>query len=154
MLTLTHLLHLIVGVTWAGGNLFFALCLMPAMARRPADEAHALFEGIGRAAGLVMGVSGALVLITGPIRAVVGGGIGAVSDVFTPYGLMVLASFVIAVAVAGIDGASRGRLRRAFDNPATYPAVAGAVARRNAWVTSIGMLAVILIMGAMGLGLY
>lgn len=154
MMNLFHFLHLLSAVTWAGGTLFFGLVLMPAMARRPAAEAQALYEGIGRSSGLLMGISGVLVLVTGPLRAVFGGGLTQWSDIWTPYGLMVISAFVIAFVASGVDGASRGRMRRAFEDPATYPEVAGVAARRNAWVSGGAMVALILIMGALGLGMY
>ncbi|WP_138424482.1 hypothetical protein [Maritimibacter alexandrii] len=149
-----HILHLLAATTWAGGNLFFALILLPAMARSPAAEASALFDRIGPASGLVMGVSGVLVLVTGPLRAWSGGGIPSFGALGSPYGLWVIAAFVIVVAVSGFDGAGRARLRRSFDDPSTYPTVAGGIARRTAWVTAGGMTLLILIMALLGLGLY
>lgn len=153
MLDLLHFLHLLFGTLWAGGMVTVVLVIEPALLRQPVDRAAAQYADIGRLAGPLIGGAGALVLITGPLRAVLGGGIGSFGDLLRPYGLLVALAFLLTLVVAGFSDSHRARFRRALSAGASA-ADLRAQQRRHAAVTVVGISALLGIMTVLGLGLY
>lgn len=151
-LLILHILHLVSGVVWLGGVLFQALVLMPALARAPAAEARAQLERIGPAAASLMGAAGGLVMVTGLLRAWLGGGVQSFADLAHGYGLTVLVALVITMLAPGHDGMVRARLRRLLDDPAAYAAQAPALTWRNAVVTGLAGLVILILMARLGMG--
>lgn len=154
MLEFIHYVHIVSGVVWAGGLLAGVLVYGPAM-RALEPPALATFNAaVARYGGPVMGAAGGLVMLTGIARAIMGGGIRSVGDVFGPYGLWVLAALAIAVAVGAYGDISRGRLRRIAGEGGDPRPAMEASARRDVAVHVGGILAVLAIMVVLGMGLY
>lgn len=151
---LGYALHLVAGVIWAGGVLYTALVVFPALARLPAGQAEAMLARMGWRSGAVMGAAGLLVLLTGPLRAWLSGGVQSLGDLATPYGMIVVAAFVLVFAVQGVDGAFRQRLRRLMADPAAFAAKAPGLARRNAILAGGGIGLVLALMVMLGTGAY
>lgn len=149
-----HVLHLVTAVVWGGGSIFVALILFPSLARLPAAQAQAVLTRIAPLAGVVMGVTGFGVLLTGVLRAWWGGGIASLGDLATPYGVLVSLSFVLTFVITGFEGMFRQRMRRMMDQPEEYARRAPGLARRNAVLTTAGFAAILLMMGLLGTGTY
>lgn len=154
MLELVHYLHIVSGVVWAGSVLAMALIVMPAMRTLEPSARAAFTAAVERHAGPVMGAAGGLVMLTGVARAILGGGIQSLGDVFGPYGLWVLAALVIVGALGG--GTRPGRRAAASaagDGGDPQPAATGGIP--IAVVLRVGgVLAVLAIMVVLGMGLY
>lgn len=151
---LGYVLHLVAGVIWAGGVAYTALVLYPALARAPAGQATAMLAGMARRSAALMGAAGVLVLLSGPWRAWLGGGVQGWGDLTTPYGLIVIAAFVLVFVIQGADGSFRSRLRRLMADPVAYAERAPVLARTNAWIAGAGLAAVLILMALLGTGTY
>lgn len=154
MLTLVHTLHLVSGIVWAGGALFFALVVEPALLRLPPDMMRAYLAAAGRYAGPLMSASGVLLLLTGIARTFAGGAIASPADLLQPYGIAVIASFLLVVAVAVSGARHRGAVQRllAADDSGLVLRLRP-LQRRQALVTAGGILATVVIMAMLGLGM-
>lgn len=154
MLPLIHYLHLLFGILWLGGTLILALAVFPALARLPAAQARETLGGISRAAGPMLGASGGLTAVLGPLRAWYGGGITRWSDFLYPYAQLVVAAFLIMWVVVGVGASFRKRFEALMADPARFAAEAPALARRDGLIEAVLMLVILAIMVVLGLGLY
>lgn len=155
MLELVHALHLLSGVVWAGGALFFALVVEPALLRLPPDTMRAYLAAAGRYAGPLMSSSGIVLLLTGIAHTFVGGAISSPTDLLQPYGLAVIVSFLLVVAVAVSGARHRGAVQRLFaaGDDADLALRLRPLQRRQALVTAGGILATVGLMAMLGLGM-
>jgi putative copper export protein len=151
---LVHLLHIAAGVVWAGGAICFAFVVEPALLRLGPGATRDLLAGSRPYVGPVMGGSGLLLLATGIGRAVLGGGIASLGDLFTPYGLYFLAALAIVLAVTALGHRHRARLSQMLESTAETTPEMYATQRRQAAVTAVGIFATIAIMTILGLGRY
>ena len=58
-------LHMLFGIIWFGGYVFLDFVIWPALLRRPASQAQALFSAIAAPTGRLMALSGTLVVLLG-----------------------------------------------------------------------------------------
>lgn len=152
MLEAVHLLHVLAGVIWAGGAVIYAVVVFPAMAAQPGAEAGRLWQRMLPVVGPVMGGTAVLALVTGLVQAWLSGRLASWADVATAGGISVLVAVALWVAIQGVEGTFRARFRRLMDT-AAFEAEAPSLARRSGWVVAALTLALILLMGAMGMGL-
>ncbi|MCB1387848.1 MAG: hypothetical protein KDK12_01625 [Rhodobacteraceae bacterium] len=149
-----YALHLFAGVLWAGAVAYNALVLYPSLSRLPAAQAATLLARVGPRAGMIVGTAGALVLLSGPLRAWLGGGIRSASDLTSSYGLIVAGAFILAFVVQGFDGTFRRRLRGLMAEPDAYARQAPALAARNAVAVAGGIALILVLMVLLGTGYY
>jgi uncharacterized membrane protein len=111
------------GIIWFGGYVFMAFALWPALLRRPASEAKAIYEAIERPAGTLMIWSGTLVLLLGLLRGIWLGPVKSLQFVFsTAYGLTFLAALIVAIVLSAYGGAtSRKMAERVWDGDRFQP---------------------------------
>lgn len=153
MLELVHFLHIASGTAWAGAALAFAFVVEPALARLEPQAARAYLERQAPFAGRLMSVSGLLLIATGLLRSHLGGGILAPSDLVSSYGLHVLVSLALVLAVTAHGGWHRGRVVRLMAEGGDHRPALARLQRRHALVTGGGILATLVIMTILGLGL-
>jgi putative copper export protein len=154
MLPLIHFAHVLLGTLWLGGTLTLSLALFPALARLPADEAKQGFDRISAFAAPLLGASGGLTMLLGPLRAWLGGGITAWADFTRPYGLLVIAAFVLMTIATALGGRFRRNFLALTADPARFRAEAPALVARDAAIEAVLLVAVVAIMVVLGLGLY
>ncbi|GGA48197.1 hypothetical protein [Pelagibacterium lentulum] len=92
MLELVHYLHIVSGATWGGAAIMATLVWIPAMQALPPDSISGFFSAAGKRARRIIGLAGMTVIITGLLRAYLGGGVRSLEDLWSPYGLWVLAA--------------------------------------------------------------
>ena len=155
VLAIVHFLHLVFGLLWIGGLAVFAIAWYPLLAEFPPDRGGALQSVIGRRAGPAMAIAGIGVMVTGLLRAWLGGGVTEIGDLAAPYGLLVLLSLAIVIAHAVLGGRERKAVAAALQLPAADAAQAlRALARRIRLTTAAAALSVLAIMAMLGLGMY
>jgi len=153
LLEIVHFLHILAGVTWAGGTVFFAFVVEPALLKLGPAVARDLLAKARPHAGALMGGSGFLLLATGIGRPFLGGGITSWRDLFEPYGLLVLAALAVVVLVTILGHRHRATLMRMLEAAETQQNLRMAQLRQMV-VTGTGISATILIMTILGLGQY
>lgn len=154
MLALIHYAHILLAMLWLGGTLTLALAVFPVLARLGSVEAGRLFDAIAAVAGPLLGASGGLTMLIGPLRAYLGGGVTSLADLGSPYGIMVVAAFVLLGSAEALGGLFRRKFKAALVDPARFAATAPAMVARQSLVTTLLALALVAIMVALGLGLY
>jgi putative copper export protein len=155
ILALVHFLHLLFGLLWIGGLAVFAIAWYPLLAELPPERGGALQAAIGRRVGPAMAVAGTAVMVTGLLRAWLGGGVTEIADLAAPYGLLVLLSLAIVIAHAIVGGRERRAVDTAMKLPEADAAPAlRALVRRIRSTTAIAALSVLAIMAMLGLGMY
>lgn len=154
MLTLIHVAHILLGTVWMVGTLILACAVYPILARKPADRARRSLDRIGAVAAPLVGTAGGFTLLIGPLRAYLGGRLTSAADVVQPYGLMVLAAFVLVLGATILHA----RFRRGFvaltANPAGFAQNARSTALVHAVAQLVLMVAIMGLMGALGSGRY
>lgn len=152
MLQTFHFVHMIAGVVYGGSAMIFAWAILPALHRMEPEARSEHFATLQRYATPLMATAGALVLFGGIARAWVSGQIAGFGDLFSGYGLMVTLALVVFVVWQGWDGMTRTRIGRAI--AANDTETLGRIVGPFRAVTSIALLIVLGLMGAMRLGLY
>lgn len=152
MLQTFHFIHMIAGVVYGGAAVIFAWVILPALHRMQPEARGEHFTTLQRYATPVMVTAGALVFVGGIARAWVSGHISGFGDLFSGYGLMVTLAFVVFVLWQGWDGMTRTRIGRAIADGDTE--ALGRIVGPFRAVTSIALLVILGLMGAMRLGLY
>jgi putative copper export protein len=154
MLDLVHYLHLLSGTIWAGGAVFTAFVVEPALLRLEPQAIRTFLPASGRFAGPLMATSGIILLLSAIGRTWLGGGISSFADLGSPYGLYAILALVLVLAVTIAGGRHRARviaiLKREGD---PRPALARNW-RSQAAVTGVGILAILAVMTILGMGLY
>ncbi|MEO8241690.1 MAG: hypothetical protein ABI832_05215 [bacterium] len=153
MLPLVHYAHILLGTIWLGGTLAFSLAFYPALARMPAAEAKRVFDAVAGYAGPLIGASGGLTMLLGPLRAYIGGGVTGWSDFTQPYGRMVVIAFVLVLNAQILGGRFRKGFAALMADPAAFASKAPGRVTANAAIETVLLLAVLGIMVSMGLAL-
>ncbi len=159
LLAATHLLHILSGIVYLGGIAATAFALFPALARMPGETAATFYREYGSRIGPIVGIASLLVIVTGLLRAWLGGGMTQFPDLVSPYGLLVLAAVAVFVVDGFLGGRSRARFEAALerlktDDSEPVRAELGSIASTHKISTSVTMLAVATLMTILGLGLY
>ncbi len=152
MLQTFHIIHVIAGVVYGGAAMLFAWVILPSLHRMEPEARIEFFKVLQGYATPLMATAGALVFFGGIARAWVSGQIDGLSGLFTGYGLMVTLAFVVFVVWQGWDGMTRARIGRVIADKDTE--ALGRIVGPFRAVTSIALLIVLGLMGAMRLGLY
>jgi putative copper export protein len=153
-LPLLHFVHVFAGVTWAGSAMAMAFMVYPALFEQDREAILRFQHSWGRRAGALMGISGSLILVSGPLRAWAGGGLTSLADLATPYGMLVLAALVIVLGHTFAGVWERRRIDAIIAaNPDPRAALRPIVVQMKL-VTALAMAAIVAIMIVMGLGLY
>lgn len=154
LLDIVHYLHILSGVTWAGGTFLMMVGVYPVLARMPAGAAQDVFKRLARRASMVLGAAGGLTLLLGLGRAAAGGGIRSFSDLGSGYGMAVIAAIVVWVLVGATEVRFRRRFEALLGDEAGFSALAPAMVNRGALIVSALFALLIAVMAVLGLGLY
>jgi uncharacterized membrane protein len=154
MLDLVHYLHILSGTIWAGGAVFMAFVVEPALLKLEPQAIRTFLPASGRFAGPLMGVSGAILLLSAIGRTWLGGGIASFADLGSPYGLYAILAFVLVLAVTIAGGRHRARITAILGREGDPRPALAANWRGQAAVTGIGILAILAVMTILGMGLY
>ena len=99
-LVVVQWLHILAGITWFGAYIFLDFVIWPALLRRPALEAKAANEVIGKVASPLMIVAANLVVVLGIVRGTLLGPIRSFAFLLgTAYGLTWLGALLLAIAL-------------------------------------------------------
>jgi len=147
-------LHIVAGIVWAGGVAFFALVVWPALLTRPPAEARALYTGMERFAGPVLGTAGGLSILLGILR---GTWLGPVQswDAWwgTRYGQLMTVAFLVVFALLVYGGYMRRRMdTRVFNEGQWHPGAARFIWRSSV-ITLAGLGVVLACMVMMRVGI-
>ncbi|WBY08384.1 hypothetical protein PIB19_02390 [Sphingomonas sp. 7/4-4] len=153
-LPILHFVHVMAGVIWAGGAIAMAFMVYPAFFEQDRETILKFQHSWGKRAARLMGVSGSLILITGPLRAWVGGGISSFDDLTSSYGLLVVGAFALVLVHTFIGVFERRRIQAIIEANVEPQPLLRPLARQMMLVTGAAMAAIVAIMIAMGLGLY
>jgi len=105
-------LHIGSGIVWVGGYAFATFIIWPALLRRPAVEALAMFDAINKPISQLMGGSAQAVFWLGILRGTVFGPIKSTEVLFkTPYGHTFMGAIVLTLVAVVISAVSASRLR-------------------------------------------
>ncbi len=97
-------LHLLGGASWLGASIFANVVLVPYVGRRPPAERPELVQRLVRAPERLVIGSAMLAGVTGLLLGVTSGRIRGVDDAFTPFGMLWVASIVVAIGVFATGG--------------------------------------------------
>lgn len=101
VLVLVQWLHILCGIIWFGGYIFLDFAVWPALLRRPAAEAQAASESLGKASQPLMILGGNTVVLLGILRGTLLGPIKSFAFLFgSAYGFTWLAALVLALALS------------------------------------------------------
>lgn len=154
MFELIHFLHIVSGVTWGGAAIIGTLVWIPALQALEPAEIGRYFAAAGRRARKLMGPAALLTILTGLARAYLGGGVRSIQDLWSSYGLLVLAALAIfiGIRVYGIHSGKESQAAiRNGDDP--RPALQRKFAM-DVLVYPGGVLVLLGIMVIMRMGLY
>ena len=115
-------LHILAGVIWAGGQLLFALAILPALRGLPPRRSQEILGSLGARVGPLMAASGSATILLGVARAVWVGPVRSLSVlVGTTYGIALIVALALGIA-ASIHGArSEVRYAALFQGDAWHP---------------------------------
>jgi uncharacterized membrane protein len=153
-LPILHFVHVFSGVTWAGGAMAMAFMVYPALFEQERETILKFQASWGRRAGMVMGISGSLILVTGPLRAWASGGVTHLADLGSSYGSLVLTALAIVLAHTFLGVWERRRIDAIIAKNPDPRALLRPIALQMRLVTGIAMAAIVAIMIVMGMGLY
>ena len=153
-LPILHFVHVLAGVTWAGGSVAMAFMVYPALFEQDRETILKFQRSWGPRASRLMGVSGSLILISGPLRAWAGGGIASPADLLSSYGLLVMSALAVVLGYTFIGVSERRRIQAIIEANAQPQALLRPLGRQMMLVTGVAMAAIVAIMIVMGLGLY
>ncbi len=144
MQILVDWLHIGCGIVWVGGYIFATFIVWPALLRRPAAEAVAMFDTINKPISTLMGAAAQGVFWIGLVRGTVFGPIKSFSQmVSTPYGHAFMGAIVLTIIAIVLSAVSASKFRETVFEEATFrPGGAKKVLRSNYIV--IGLFALIL----------
>jgi len=154
MLDLVHYLHLLSGTIWAGGAIFTAFVVEPALLRLEPQAIRTFLPAAGRFAGPLMATSGIILLLSAVGRTWLGGAISSFSDLGSPYGLYAILALVLVLAVTIAGGRHRGRIQAILAGEGDPRPALARNWRGQAVVTGVGILAILAVMTILGMGLY
>jgi hypothetical protein len=97
-------LHVLGGASWLGASVFANLVLVPHLGRRPPAERPELVRRLILAPEKLFIGSALLAGVTGLLLGVTSGRIRGPGDVSTPFGMLWVASIVVAIAVFATGG--------------------------------------------------
>ena len=103
-IVVVQFLHIAGGAAWFGGSLFANAVVLPYVGRQAAERRRELVGGLIIGPERVMIAAALTAAVTGVLRGMVFGRIQSIESLGTPYGLVWLASVVVAVLVFGTGG--------------------------------------------------
>jgi uncharacterized membrane protein len=154
MLDVIQFLHILSGTVWAGGAIFFAFVVEPALLKLDPTAIRTHQAALARFAGPLMASSGVMLLLSGVARAWLGQDLSSLADLGSAYVLYAALALVLVVVIAVAGGRYRGRVAALLAADGDPRPQLAALWRRQAVVTGVGILAIIAIMTILGLGLY
>jgi hypothetical protein len=152
-------LHLLGGASWLGASVFANLVLVPYVGRRPPTERPELVRRLILAPENLFIGSALLAGITGLLLGVTSGRIRGPGDVSTPFGILWVASIVVAIAVFATGGLLTSRAAaqvasRATADGGSAPEDGGEAAFRRLRVGFVaelaGIVSILALMVALG----
>ncbi|HEX5148659.1 MAG TPA: hypothetical protein VFW02_06220 [Candidatus Limnocylindrales bacterium] len=98
-LVLVQFVHVAGGAAWFGGSLFANLVLLPFVGQQAPERQRELIRGIVLGPERVMIAAALTAAVTGMVRGIAFGPIRSLGALATPYGVIWLASVLVALAV-------------------------------------------------------
>jgi uncharacterized membrane protein len=144
MQVLVEWLHIASGILWVGGYAFATFIVWPALLKRPAPEAIAMFDTINKPISTLLGGSAQGVFWLGLIRGTVYGPIKSF-DVLTqtPYGHAFMGAIVVTIVAIVISAVSASRLRDTVFEGDSFRSGGGKKVLRTNYLV-IGLFALVL----------
>lgn len=137
-------LHVLAGLTWFGGYLVMALGVWPALLRRPAGEARAVWEGLEKGVGPLMLVSGTVVFWAGVARGTLLGPVRSFEVLFgSAYGLTFVTALLLTLGLTVYGAVSSRKLPAMVWEGDRFRTDAAAYLRRS-YALSLGLFAAVL----------
>ena len=96
ILSILLYVHILGAIFWFGSGLMLQLVFVPALGSLPYEAQHSWLQVVGANYGRVIGPVGGLTVLFGILRGLLAGVLGTLT---TPYGVTVVAAFVLAVPV-------------------------------------------------------
>ncbi len=152
-------LHLLGGASWLGASIFANLVLVPYVGRRPVAERPDLVRHLVLAPERLVIGSALLAGITGLLLGVAGGRIRGIDDLGTAFGILWMASVVVAIAVFATGGLVTSRAAAQLTSEASGDGVRAEVPPRDAAlrrlrvgfaVELVGIVTILALMVALG----
>ncbi len=112
-------LHLLGGASWLGASIFANLVLVPFVGGRPSAERPELVQRLILGPEQLVIGSALLAGVTGLLLGVTSGRIRGLDDVGTPFGMLWIASIVVAIAVFATGGLVTSRAAAQLTGKAT-----------------------------------
>jgi len=103
-LAIVQLIHVAGGAAWFGGSVFANAVLVPYVARQPAARRRELIGGLILGPERVMIAAALTAAVSGLVRGIAVGRIHSVDVFGTAYGIVWLASVIVAIAVFATGG--------------------------------------------------
>lgn len=148
-------LHLLGGATWLGASMFANAALVPYVARRPSSERPELVQRLILGPERLIIGSAVLAGLTGVLLGISSGRLGGLDALATSYGLLWVASIVVAMAVFATGGivTSRGAKQLAHNDAAEAANTPGpgdeAALRRLRMGFAVELAGIVTILGLM-----
>jgi uncharacterized membrane protein len=95
-------LHILAGIFWFGSAMTVHVIAFPAFRKFPPETHRAIIEAFAARYGRLVGAVAGATILLGILRGVTGGVLNVLTS---PYGLTWIAAIVLAVAIAGFEGA-------------------------------------------------
>ena len=128
---LVQLVHIAGGAAWFGGSLFANAVVIPYVGRQPAERRRELIGGLILGPERVMIAAALTAALSGLVRGIAFGRIQSSDSLGSTYGMVWLASVVIAMLVFGIGGRVTSPAARALrDDDAVWADTSGDIAGR------------------------
>ena len=96
--------HVAGGAAWFGASLFANAVLLPYVLRQPPERQRELIRGVILGPERFMIAAALTAAVTGLVRGIVFGRIDGTDALGTPYGLVWIASIIVAIAVFAVGG--------------------------------------------------
>lgn len=136
-LVLVQFVHIAGGAAWFGGSLFANLVILPFIGRQAPERQRELIGGVILGPERVMIAAALTAAVTGMVRGIAFGPIRSLAVLATPYGVIWLASVLVAVAIFATGGRLTSPAARALrDDDRVWTEESAASAARAARLLS------------------
>jgi len=154
---IVQFVHVAGGAAWFGGSLFANAVLLPFVVRQSPERQRELIRGVILGPERLMIAAALTAAVTGLVRGIVFGRIQGADALGTPYGLVWIASIVVAIAVFAIGGRVTSPAARRLrdddgvwdDGSATPASLLGRV-RVGFRAELVGITTILILMTALG----